>query len=262
MAESAHLGYVQARLQALYGSRPTDDDWRLLESSVDLQHYLDAVRSTALKPWVRGISPDSSAIEIERTLRANWRDAVKRLAGWAPSEWHQAILWCQWLPELPTLAHLIDGASAQPWMRADPVASRYAIDDSVAGVFGALESTELAPMVASLRDAAGVQDAWRRVLAGRVPSGISTATRKGFSALEALLDAHIGAMRATDPERDGQLLRAGLRAQLGSAFRRASGTMVALFAYLGLQALDGERVRAGLVTRRLLKRVPEGMAWA
>jgi len=222
MAESAHVGYVQARLQALYGSRPAGDDWRLLESSIDLQHYLDALRSTALKRWVRGISPDSSAIEIERTLRANWRDAVRRLAGWAPSEWQEAVLWCQWLPELPTVAHLLDGASVQTWMRADPVASSYAMD-SVADVWIALENTELAPMVASLRDAVGVQDAWRSVLASRVPDGISVIAQKQFSALLALLGEHIRAMQFADPDSDGQVLRAGLRDQLGSTFRSFVG---------------------------------------
>jgi len=251
MPESASLGYLQARLQALYGSRLADDDWRVLESSVDLQHYLDAVRTTALKHWVRGVSPDSSAIEIERTLRANWRETVKRLAAWAPKEWHDALLWWQWLPELPTVAHLLDGGEVQPWMRTDPVPASYAMD-TVPELFSALENTELAPMVASLCEAVSVQDAWLCTMNNRVPGKISTASRKALAALESAVAAHAGAMQAASPEQDGQQLRAGLRDHLGTVFRRTAGSVVALFAYLGLEALDGERVRAGLVTRRSL----------
>lgn len=261
MAESPHLGYLQARLQALYGSRPRDDDWRLLESSVDLQHYLDGIRSTELKRWVRGISPDSSAIEIERTLRANWRESARQRAAWAPPEWHEGLMWCQWLPELPTLAHLLDGAPVQPWMRADPVASSYAMD-SVTDVLNALDIHDLAPVTTFLRNGVSVPDAWTSVLTSKVPDTVSATTRKALATLERLLESHIDAMRAADPAIDGQDLRAGLGAQLGRAFRRASGTVAALIAYMGLEALDVERVRAGLVTRRLLKRVPEGMTWA
>ena len=98
MADSAQLGYVQARLQALYGARLVDADWRLIESSVDLQHYLDAARTTALKRWVMGVSPDASALEIERSLRAAWRETTSQLAGWAPAEWRDAMMWFRWLP--------------------------------------------------------------------------------------------------------------------------------------------------------------------
>jgi hypothetical protein len=261
MAESAHLGYLQARLQAGYGSRPDADDWRLLEASADLQHYIDALRSTALKRWVRGISPDSSAIEIERTVRANWRDVVARLAAWAPPEWREAVLWFQWLPELPGLAHLLDGGSVQPWMLADPVASAYAMD-SVPEVLNALETTEMAPLSASLRQSPDAWAAWRGILQSLMPSDLPVMTQQGLAALEAVIQEHAGFMRSAEPLQDGQELRAGLRAQLGRVFRRASGTVVALFAYLGIEALELERVRAGLVTRRLLKRVPEGMTWA
>ena len=145
MAESARLGYLQARLQARHGQRPNDEDWRLIESSVDLLHYLDAVRATALKRWVRGISPDSSAAEIEMLLRANWRDGVEQAAAWAPSAWRAMLLWCRWMPDLPALDHLLEDGDVRAWMLRDPIIQSFA-REGPAACLEALTETELAPM--------------------------------------------------------------------------------------------------------------------
>ncbi len=261
MAESARIGYLQARLQARHGQRPTEEDWRLIESSVDLLHYLDGVRATALKRWVRGVSPDSSAAEIEMLLRANWRDGVVRAAAWAPDAWREMLLWCRWLPELPVLAHLLDGGGVRAWMRSDPIISSFAFDDPGA-CLSALADTDLAPMQPLLEAGQSVPSAWQAVLRDLAPGKVSSRTGEALEQLDRLLEAHRAAMRAAPPDGDGQALRHDLGARFERLFRRAAGSAAVVFAFLGLEALEAERVRAGLVTRRLLRRVPEGLTWA
>lgn len=261
MAESARIGYLQARLQARHGQRPSDEDWRLIESSVDLLHYLDAVRATALKRWVRGISPDSSAAEIEMLLRANWRDGVEQAAAWAPSAWRDMLLWCRWLPDLPVLAHLLDDGGVRPWMLRDPITRSFARDEPVP-CLEALAETELAPMHAALMAGQGVREAWQSALRERLPREASNRTQEALEQLEWRLEEHRVAMMEALAEDDGQALRKALGARFLRIFRRAAGTAADVFAFLGLEALEAERLRAGLVTRRLLKRVPEGLTWA
>lgn len=261
MAESARLGYLQARLQARHGQRPGEDEWRLVESSIDLLHYIDAVRATVLKRWVRGISPDSSAAEMERSLRASWRDRIVEVSAWAPSAWQDSLLWCRWLPELPALGHLLAGGEVRPWMQADPVASTYALQPPAA-CRDAIASSELAPMQHAVDSEGDVWSAWLRVWHGLMPDDQSGQTGQAMSRLEHLLEAHRQRMLAADAAADGQGLRRQWGEQLIRIFRHASGTVAALFAFLGLEALELERLRAGLVTRRLLKRVPEGLTWA
>lgn len=261
MAESARIGYLQARLQARHGQRPSEEDWRLIESSVDLLHYLDAVRASFLKRWVRGVSPDSSAAEIEMLLRANWRDGVVQAANWAPQAWREMLLWCRWLPELPVLAHLLDNGGVRPWMLRDPVIRDFALDEPGA-CLNALANTELAPMQAPLKAGQGVPSAWQSVLRDLVPGGVSAAAGEALIQLDRLLERHRSAMIEASPEHDGQALRQELGERFLRIFRRAAGTAAVVFAFLGLEALEAERVRAGLVTRRLLRRVPEGLTWA
>jgi hypothetical protein len=69
VATSNQFAYVQARLQARHGQRPSEDRWRLLESSPDLASYLQGARSTSLRPWVVHLPAESSTHQVERSLR-------------------------------------------------------------------------------------------------------------------------------------------------------------------------------------------------
>ena len=261
MAESAAAGYLQARLQARHGQRPGEDEWRRIEASVDLLHYLDAVRQTPLKRWVRGVSPDSSSSEIERLVRANWRDVVEQGAAWAPKAWRDMLLWCRWLPDLPSLAHLLGGGALEPWMEKDAVIGTFA-RERPALCLNALSDTELAPMQSALASGSDVREAWEAVFQDLLPSAAWAATTAEIEQLIRIADRHFEDMADAPDDRDGQALRAELGERFRRVFRRAAGTVAALFAFLGLEGLDAERVRAGLVTRRLLRRVPEGLTWA
>lgn len=295
MAEDPRLAYLQARLQARHGDRPSGDDWRLAESSADLSHYLEAVRRTALKRWLGDVNHEMSPEDIERHLRAAWREGVDTIAAWSPADWRAAVEWLRWLPELPAVAHLLNGERVPPWMRADPVTREFAFEED-ARLRDALSEQALAPLLAAdpaadraANTATGTSDTalrtttrrgrsqasataapvarawideWRRRLPRAGYCGSATAEeRRRLAAMLAEVQAHVEAMRASE-EPDGRALRNALADRLVRHFRHGAGTAVALFAHLALDGLELERLRAGVVTRRLLPERAEGRSWA
>ena len=80
MADSPGFAYVQPRLQARYAARPSDAEWRLLDASVDVEHYLQAARQTSLKPWMEHLGAETSARDIEAVFREEWAATVREAA--------------------------------------------------------------------------------------------------------------------------------------------------------------------------------------
>lgn len=260
MANDARLAYLQARLQARHGDRPASDDWRIAESSTDLSHYLDALRRTALRRWIGDINHEMAPEAIERQLRAAWRDAVDQVASWAPENWREAVAWLRWLPDLPSIDHLMHGANVPPWMRADPVLRELAFDEPHRRR-EALAALPLAPVQPDeTQPAPRIVDAWIAEWRRRLPAGCG-GTRDELEQVLATVHAHVEAMRASE-EPDGIGLRNALAARLARRFRRGAGTAIALFAHLLLDGLELERVRAGIMTRRLMPARAEGRSWA
>ena len=260
MANDARFAYLQARLQARHGDRPAADDWRVAEASTDLSHYLEAIRRTALRRWVGDINHEMEPEAIERQLRAAWREHVDQVATWAPEEWRPAVEWLRWLPDLPAVEHLMRGAKVPPWMRADPVLREFAFDEpqrrreALAELpLGPVqpEDEAVAPQVVD-----GWLEEWRRRLpaAGRDPDG------ELAQILEAIRN-HVETMRSSD-DTDGRALRSALAGRLARRFRRGAGTATALFSHLVLDGLELERVRAGVMARRLMPERAEGRSWA
>ena len=292
MAEDPRLAYLQARLQARHGDRPSGDDWRLAESSADLSHYLEAVRRTALKRWLGEINHEMPPEAIERQLRAAWREAVDTVAAWSPEDWRAAVEWLRWLPELPAISHLLNGERVPPWMRADPVTREFAFEDE-ARLRDALSEQPLAPLLAAdptANTATGTSetaysrnsarrgrseapataspvvrawiDEWRRRLPGAGYCGrASGEERRRLDQVLEQVQTHVEAMRASEQD-DGRALRNALAGRLLRHFRYGAGTAVALFAHLALDGLELERLRAGVVTRQLLPGRAEGRSWA
>ena len=93
MTTGSRLAYVQARLQARHGRRPTDDRWRLLEATPDLAGYLQAARATSLRPWVVHLPAESGTHQIERSLRRDWKIYVAEISRWLPASWRPAAAW-------------------------------------------------------------------------------------------------------------------------------------------------------------------------
>jgi hypothetical protein len=261
MAEDARLAYLQARLQARHGDRPSPDDWRVAEASADLSHFLEAVRRTALKRWIGDINPELAPEAIERHFRAAWRAAVDEVANWSPDDWHDAVTWLRWLPDLPAVEHLLRGRKIPPWMRADPVLKEVAFEDPQRRL-EAFSEHQLAPLLDAEPDpeAPEVVPRWVSEWRRRLPRG-ARAHREELAALLEQAQAHLEAMRAS-PEPDGRALRGALPAALARRFRKGAGTVTALFSHLLLDGLELERVRAGVLARRLLPERPEGRSWA
>ena len=270
MAEDPRLAYLQARLQARHGDRPSADEWRVAESSADLSHFLEAVRRSALKRWIGEVNPEMAPEAIERHFRAAWRGAVDEVATWSPEDWRAAVAWLRWLPDLPAIEHLLRGLSIPPWMRADPVLKEIAFEDPqrrldaiaeqplAALLEGDAEDADLGtpPDPGAPRIAQRWVAAWRR----RLPRS-ARPHRDELAALLAQVQAHLEAMRAS-AEPDGRALRNTLAAALVRRFRKGAGTVIALFSHLLLDGLELERVRAGVMARRLLPERPEGRSWA
>lgn len=101
MAEHARFAYVQARLQARNGDRPSEATWRMLGASKSLGHYLESARQTGLSPWVTHLSANSDIHTIESELRGDWRTLTASVASWVPREWRAAVLWTGELADLP-----------------------------------------------------------------------------------------------------------------------------------------------------------------
>lgn len=260
MAENPRLAYLQARLQARHGDRPAADDWRLAEASIDLSHYLDAVRRTALRRWVGDINHEMEPEAIERQLRAAWREDVDLVAAWSPRAWRAAVAWMRWLPDLPAVDHLMRGAKVPPWMRADPVMRELAFDEPQRRR-ESLAALPLAPLhPADAPDAPDVVEAWLAEWRARLPEP-GRDTRRELEQVLEVVHTHIEEMRGATGD-DGQALRTALAARLTRWFRRGAGTVTALFAHLVLDGLELERLRAGVMTRRLLPERVEGRSWA
>jgi hypothetical protein len=260
MADDARFAYLQARLQARHGDRPSPDDWRVAESSTDLSHFLEAARRTSLRRWTGDINHEMEPEAIERLVRAGWRSTVDDAASWVPEQWRAAVEWLRWLPDLPALAHLLRGGPVAPWMRDDPVMREIAFDEPQRRR-DALVELPLSPLQPE-GDAPepDLVRAWLAEWRRRLPA----AGRASDDALGQLVSdvlEHLDAMRRSE-EPHGRALRNGLAAQAARKFRRGAGSPLALFAYLVLEGLELERVRAGIMRRRLMPERVEGRSWA
>lgn len=242
------LEFAHARMSARYGARPDDLAWRRIEPLRELAPMLDAARATALRPWMTGIGPTTAPHAIEANLRRRWREIVAEVASWMPEAWQPAIRWCAAVPDLAAVAHLARGRAPQRWMHDDPVLRDLA---GSADAVGTVERTgPLAPLMA---DPDGVARAWHAEWRRRLPS-VERGDPSLLDAIARAVAAHVAAMR--EPALvDGTPLLRSLEARLVLLFRRATLDPAAAFAFLGLAALDGERLRGELLRRASFPRI-------
>ena len=223
MTARAGFAYVQARLQACHGARAREADWRAVESSRGAAAYLGLARAGPLARWVQALGESDAPGRLESRLHEQWRARVEEVAGWSPARWRAAVRWFGTLVELPIPAQDDPGASG-------------ASHGAASGVGRAGSATSRAT-----RTAAHWIAGWR----ARMPPGDADA---------ALVEqaAHLLMPRLVDPDgaRDARAVAA--RAQLARLLRWHVGTPAAVFGYLGLEALDLERLRGGLISRHLL----------
>ncbi len=248
MSRTSQFAYVQARLQARHGMRPSEATWHGLSASVDLGHYLQSARGTSLSVWVEHLQPGTDIHEIERSLRADWTRYVGLVASWPPAAWRPAVNWTSALVYLPAVAHLLGGGSPAPWMLSEPALSALAREDEQSARVASLERTPLAPLSGALRAGLNTIEAWRDHWQSLWPKA-DTLTISGLSVLEARVVEHLAGARGGLP--GGLRLREKLAADMTRLFRDYARTAVAVFSHLILTALDIERLRGGLVRRKL-----------
>lgn len=252
MIECGSLEYAHARLHARHGQRADELTWRRIEVVREFAPLLTLARGTALQPWLVGITAQSTAHQIEASLRGQWRGLVSELVGWMPGPWQPALAWCAVLPDLAALQHLARGGEPAAWMHDEPAMRELCTAPSQArasllgaGPYAALAAAWLAPQA--------IGQAWQAEWQRRLPHAPGDTGDTLGQVVRTLL-AH-RADFADAPAGQGWLLRGGLHARLSLLLRRAALEPAAAFIHLALCALDLERLRAELLRRVLFARL-------
>ena len=253
MSAGARFAYAQARLQARHGMRPDDRVWRRLESVGELASYLQTARTTALRSWVAGLHPEHGAHDIELALRQEFRCTVDEVAHWMPAGWQGAVGWVRRLPDLPALHYLLSGGAAPAWLRSDPALRGFATD-TPAGRVQALQDSDCTVLLTGWQRGVPLSTVWLEHWQSLWPSAPRLVV--GLEALARLLRRQLGALSLYAGAASAPL-HESLRRELNYAFRRYSFQPAAVFAHLGLVALDVHRLREQLLQRVLFAGLTE-----
>ena len=252
MSRRAEWSDVQARLQARHGERLREPDWRLLEAAKTLGHFIERSRSTSLRRFTGHMNAQMTSHTIERSLRVEWRGYVAEIAGWTSPAWTPAVLWAAHVPDLAVLDRLLDG-NAPDWAREDPVFAALASRDRQIGAAN-LEGSLFFPLFSALPPTkpgnGGLAGLWLAHWESLWPRRSATDCRWITRLVEVVKD-HTGQLARAGARETSGAYRQDLAHALTRMFRRRSFTPVAVFCHLALVALDLERLRGGLVRRRL-----------
>jgi hypothetical protein len=240
MTISGDLDYAHGRLSARFAERPDELAWRSIEAIRAFPALLDAARGLGLRRWLTGIAADSNAHAIEAALVASGRALVVEVARWMPARWQASVEWVGVLAELPVIEHIARRGETLPWMRED------ALYGSLHDRARPSAESPLAPLAAGWQRPDGLFPAWRDEWRRRLPSVVG-----GSAALEALSRTLATQRSAADASIGAASLRAALAARLASLFRRAILDPASAFIFLGLSALDAERLRGELLRRAI-----------
>lgn len=245
---SVEFAYAQARAQARHGDRLSAAQWHMLESSRGLAQYLHSARGTMLAPRVRHFSARSSPHAIERSLRGDWHATVRNASRWPPARWREAVAWTAWLPDLPSLSHLMSGGPVLAWMQDDPVLSEFALHDAEARR-QAIE--RWAPGASQAADGKDDLFAWwtQQWQALWPASGSHRKALLEFLELlhehrQVMQDAALGPVTAQD-------IRDDLERQVVRLLRTRTRQPATVFCHLLLTAVELWRLRSGLIRRTL-----------
>jgi hypothetical protein len=236
MSLEGNVDYALTRVRSQYAARPDGSQWRRLEASHDLGQYLEAARGSVFGSWIASLDRSRDAHAIERTLRGAWRRYVRSVAAWHPRTWQPWLTWLEWLPTLGLISQ-VEGSGAVPgWLSADPILGQ----KSTVAVFE--------PAIAG-RVALG--ELWLTRWRDLRPPFDST-TEQLLAKVSKAVGEHLRQLAVESA--DAVALRAQLKERLQRLFRAAAGTAVATLCHLALMALDFERLRGGLLSRRLFGR--------
>jgi len=245
MTSLSGFGYAQARIQARYGERISDNVWQHLAALRGLSTYLEETRSTTLAPWVAGFSKASDSHDIEEGIRVHFINRVDEVAGWVPAAWRPAVTWTRWLPDLPLLNHLLNDGEIPAWADRSPRIAAY-LPEQGRDVRLAINLAGGEALVKARERGTPLDRAWIAHWRASWPR-CGRRQRQNLEALVDLLQSHrTGSGR--DRSRTTHLL---LQDQLNQLFRRCLLQPATLFVYLCLLATDLERLRSALISRAL-----------
>ena len=229
--------YAQARAQARWADHPSTNDWARLERVGDFNLLVQEARSVPLlAELLKSVEADASSHRIECAIRDRYRQTVDDLAQWAPAAWREAIGWTRWLVDLPVVGAAAGNGTSPavaPWLSDDEVWS---------SLVQTTPEQRATTLLASLWAATDVFDAWFNQWRALWPSGDAE--------LERLVDEALATKDAV-ARGDGEAVVGEFRAGCLRRFRRHSGTIAALLAFLALTWIDLARARALLLQRRL-----------
>jgi len=240
------LPYAQARMQARLGRRPPEAVWQAIEHARAAESLIELVRDTTLHAPLSQLGSGRSIHSIEAGMRGVWRASVAELAAWMPPEWEGALLWCGVVPELPWLRHWASGGASAEWTRADP-RWRSLLEFSKERGPALPPGHEFAPLAPALACPARLASAWSLEFKRRLPAH-DAASLAPLARLIEQYFAHVLQVGAPEAPR----LRQRFEMRLLGHFRRHSTEAAAAFAWLGLTALDLDRLRGELVLRLAL----------
>lgn len=227
----ANFAYAQARLHARLEGRLSETDWQTLAGSRNFGNCLDVINQTAAANVTSRLDRTNSVHAVERVLREEWSAIVKEIADWLPERWRHATRWLMVLPHLRRFEYSSGNDDTPRWLRLK-------IE------FG--ETTEVMQseekIESSMREVAEI---WRNEWCLRLPDKHKAGELN--VTLTPLLDRYLD--NKTPEMAEATKVWQELVNYLTRLFRNHSQTPVAVFAYLGLIALDFERLRGALVDR-------------
>lgn len=257
MSERVRWSYVQARLQARHGDRLDDAAWRMLEAARSLDQFLERSRRTSLRRFTDPIEVTMPSHTIERILRAAWRDYVAELGTWVTPSWQPAVLWVAYLPDMPVLDSLFKDAGPG-WTREDPVFAPFArgnLQDHAAEI----EASPFALLSAATDRNGSLGAQWLAHWRTLWPR-LSDSDHRDLDDLVGVVASHFESLARAGLQDSSSPYRQDLEHEATRIFRRSAGAPAALFSHLTLAALDIERLRGGLIRRRLFDTTPTGKA--
>lgn len=242
--------YVQARLQARHGERLTENDWRALEATRLLDHFIERSRATPLRRFTGRLNAGMTSHAIERLLRQEWRGYVAEIASWLDTDWQPAILWTAHLADLPAIDALLRG-EAPPWIKDDAQLATFAEGD-VPQRIAALEKSPLAPLAPASGRPPGLAGRWSAHWQSLWPR-LGRAETRALRGLIAMVAAHAAQLALAAPPDTSPPHRLELAKNLTRLFRRHGASPAAVFSHLALAALDLERLRGHLTLAALFE---------
>ena len=250
MSTQPRWQYVQARLQARHGERLAEADWRRLEAAQSLDHFIERVRATPLHRFTERLNAGMTSHAIERLLRLAWKGYVAEIAGWLDRDWQPAVLWTEHFPDLPLLDALLKGETPA-WIIHDPKLAPFADGDRQQRV-ASLEKSPLSPLAPAPGRQTTIARRWNAHWQSLWPQP-GPAEAGALHDLAATAASHVARLAEAAPPETSAPYRLELAKSLTRLFRRHGASPISVFSHLPLAALDLERLRGGLMRRRLFE---------